>query len=166
MTDRALSTDLRKFCAGLYVVYALGALLVPTALLVLGGILILVALVAGHGKKEMAKGSLYESHLRWMSRTFWIANIYYLITSIIATAYMYYFTNIPAEMNALLDMPSSMAPNALGAITAHMEKIEAMTTIPYLITSLPPSVWWIHRCWQGFTQLKKDKPVANVTTWL
>lgn len=165
MTDLARE-KLRKYCIGLYGVYALGAALIPTDLALFGGILVLVALAAGHYRKKAAAGTVYENHLRWLSRTFWIANVYYVATGIVGMIYLYAFTDFAAETAALMDMVNGGDPDALGHMTAQMEKMEKMTVVPYLITSVPPSVWWIYRCWQGHTAVRVGQPVDNVTRWI
>jgi uncharacterized membrane protein len=137
-----------------------GAALICTDFMSLGGILVVVAFVYGNMRKKKAQDTLCQNHLRWMSRTFWIVNVYYLVTSILAGFYIVAFTSIPADMHAILNNGN------IEGLTGQMQKIEDGTRIPSIIACLPPSVWWIHRCWQGLKQLKEGKPVANVTAWL
>ncbi len=55
---------LRRICLLDYLLHIVG-------LLLSAGVLSVIALIINYVKKDDARGTIYESHMRWMIRTFW-----------------------------------------------------------------------------------------------
>jgi len=55
---------LRKICLFDYLLHIAGALLSA-------GLLSVIALIVNYVKRDNARGTIYESHMAWMIRTFW-----------------------------------------------------------------------------------------------
>jgi len=55
---------LRKICLFYYLLHIAGALLSA-------GLLSVIALIVNYVKRDNARGTIYESHMAWMIRTFW-----------------------------------------------------------------------------------------------
>lgn len=55
---------LRKICLFDYLLHIAGALLSA-------GLLSVIALIVNYVKRDNARGTIYESHMDWMIRTFW-----------------------------------------------------------------------------------------------
>jgi uncharacterized membrane protein len=55
---------LRKVCLFDYLLHIAGALLSA-------GLLSVIALIVNYIKRDSARGTVYESHMNWMIRTFW-----------------------------------------------------------------------------------------------
>jgi uncharacterized membrane protein len=71
-----LPTDpLRRICAIDYFLHLAGPLLSM-------GVLSVIALIINYIKREDAQGTLYESHMTWMIRTFWWTVFWTVITFI------------------------------------------------------------------------------------
>jgi uncharacterized membrane protein len=58
------SESLRKVCQFDYLLHIFGALLSA-------GLLSVIALIVNYVKRDSARGTMYESHMSWMIRTFW-----------------------------------------------------------------------------------------------
>ena len=88
MTKTMKPADLKKLCLTLYGIYAASAVLqFFEETLLLGLLALVIAYILGASKNEDAKGTPYASHLRWMSRTFWIGTAVVVPAAIvIATA--------------------------------------------------------------------------------
>lgn len=97
--------DLRKFCIILYAVYALSALSQFFEITLLPGLLaLIIAYIQGNAKKGAAKDTPYASHLRWLSRTFWIGTGVIVPVAVVIAAYLIWtFTDISSIANSAVN---------------------------------------------------------------
>jgi uncharacterized membrane protein len=66
---------LRRICLLDYLLHIVG-------LLLSAGMLSVIALIINYVKKDDARGTIYESHMRWMIRTFWWTLAWILIIAV------------------------------------------------------------------------------------
>jgi uncharacterized membrane protein len=66
---------LRKVCLFDYLLHIVG-------LLLSAGMLSVIALIINYVKKDDARGTIYESHMRWMIRTFWWTIAWFVIIAL------------------------------------------------------------------------------------
>jgi uncharacterized membrane protein len=62
--DPQRNEALRKVCFFDYLLHIAGMILSA-------GLLSFIALIVNYVKRDSARGTIYESHMRWMIRTFW-----------------------------------------------------------------------------------------------
>jgi uncharacterized membrane protein len=166
-TESTKETDLKKYCIVLYGLYAISALLqvsIDGTLFVLSIITLIIAGIMGRLKKTAAKGTPYESHLRWLYRTAWIASCVAIPINFGLSGWLIWtFTDFGA-------ITRSMDNGDMDALTQALQNyMDANTGKIFLFNAIgaaPPTLWWLHRCWRGYVPLKEGQPVENVTTWL
>ncbi len=73
--DAQRQDALRRICLLDYLLHIVG-------LLLSAGLLSVIALIINYVKKDDARGTLYESHMRWMIRTFWWTLAWMLIIAV------------------------------------------------------------------------------------
>lgn len=168
MTEDAKPADLRNFCIMLYGIYAVSIVLGgmgPTVLIVLLGLLlVIIAYILMRSKREAAKDTPFASHLRWMNRTFWIGTgIIFPMALIISSFLIWTFTDLASVTDSLMQGdPDAM----MGTIQSYVENSQTKAFMIGIVTMLPAVIWWLHRCWIGYTLARDGKPVENVTSWL
>ena len=164
MTDTP-DSHLRKLCMTLYATYAASAILqFFEQTLILGLLALIIAYILSSTKKKAAKNTIYATHLRWMNRTFWIGTgIIVPVAMIIASFLIWQFTNVETLAGLFTGEDTDTLMNNLqGYIQENMTKISVIT----FITMIPTVLWWLRRCWIGYSLAEAGKPVENVTTWL
>jgi len=155
---------LKQHCIIIYISYALSGLLqFSAASLTIGTIILFIAYRLNVNKKKqlLAKDTIFESHLRWAKRTFWIGTgVYFPIATIIATIIVFNFTDITSSasnrdtVNIMLNIQNYMVAN--------LTKVTALTMIPMM----PVIIWWLWRCWIGYKLLQSKEAIKDVTRWL
>ncbi len=156
---------LRQRCLLLYLVYALSAFLLffDMFIVVIATFVLAIAYAVGGTMKKGAENTVYGSHLRWMTRTFWIGSLFYTITTSISGLYAASLVDVGALMNAA----TNGDPDTIMAQAQNLaQEGDAKASIANLLALLPPTIWWLNRCWRGFVLAKAEKPVENVTRWL
>lgn len=158
-------SPLQRDTVVLYAVYAVSALLQfygPT--IMIGLVALLAAYGVGTAKKKAAVNTPYESHLQWLSRTFWIGSAVIVpIAVLIASGLILALT----DLVTILNTAQAGDPGALmGAINAYMAQNFTKIALITLATTLPTAGWWLGRCWRGYTLAKQGKPVEKVMSWL
>jgi uncharacterized membrane protein len=157
--------DLKKTCLGLYAAFAVSALMQFSFITILiGCAVMLAALVVAYARREAARDTIYESHLAWLIRTFWIGSGVYLPVLTLGLCF---------AMVATLDFSSLMTRVANGEITDPVMMQEVLKAeyggqlvVLTLIFTLPFLGWWLWRCYAGWKALKAGEPVRNPKSWL
>ena len=165
MTDAVAKKDYKKLCLNLYIAYAASSVLQFSELTLLAGLIILIAAyIMCEIKKWDAKDTPYASHMRWMSRTFWIGTgVIMPIAVVIATVLILKLTNISSITSAMKgDDPEAIMTGIQIYMEQNMKKVGLITTL----TMAPTVIWWLRRCWVGYKLAKDGKPVENVMSWL
>jgi len=163
MTDTEKKNEnLRKSCTWLYAANALSAVLQLADDLNVGlaGVLLMVIIgIVDNSKKKAAQDTPYASHLRWMNRTIWIGSLYFIVCLIIGFALVVALTDTSF---ILAGDPDAVMNGFQSYVARYQTRIAVITAV----TMAPPVIWWIRRCWIGYSLLKEDKPVEKVTSWL
>jgi uncharacterized membrane protein len=167
MAEAEKTTDLKKYCTVLYGVYALSAVLqvsTDSTGFILSLVTLTVAGFMGNSKKAAAQGTPYESHLRWLYRTAWIASCVAIPVNFGLSGWLIWaFTDVGSIARAA----DGGDPEAvLNSLQNYMDANTGKIFMFNAIGAAPPTLWWLHRCWRGYVPLKEGKPVENVTTWL
>lgn len=153
--------DLRKTCLALYGAYGAAILMQFFEQAMMPGLLLMViAFIITRDRRAAAKGTPYESHLRWLTRTFWIGTgVVMPLAIVVATALILQFTDISSIATS---DPDALMSGISNYIYGNMSKIMMLSSV----SMIPTAVWWLHRCWIGFALARDEEPVKNVTTWL
>ncbi|MFH1158181.1 MAG: hypothetical protein V1721_04765 [Pseudomonadota bacterium] len=165
MAEDKKATDLKKLCMTLYGIYALSAVLQFFGSTVLVGLLALViAYILTVSNRTLARDTIYERHLQWMSRTFWIGSgVLVPAAVVIATVLIWNLTDVASLASSLSgDDPLAMINGIKNYMDNNMAKVSLIT----VATAVPTALWWLRRCWIGYALVKAGKPVENVKSWL
>lgn len=159
------NTGLHNICLFIYVSFMAGGVMQFAESTLLAG---LVLLIVGYFvlalREKAATGTLYESHLRWLNRTFWIGSAVIVPIATIA-GFLLILNN--TDMSALMAAQESGDPEMIASsISAYIEQNGKTVSLITLATGLPTGFWWLRRCWAGFSRLQKGLPVEKVTSWL
>jgi uncharacterized membrane protein len=170
---------LGRICALLYAAYLVGAAVqVSPAGAVIGSVAIVIAVCVAYAKRAAAKDTPFESHLRWLIRTFWIGGgVYVPVLTLIATIAIYVqidynllatkMIDAGADADAFASGDPAKAEAAAGQFMAIlMQQYGGMMRTAALAVTLPFVAWWISRLWRGYAALKAGKPVEKVARWI
>ncbi len=152
---------LRNVSMALYGTYTLSVLMqFFEQTMTLGLLLMVIAYIINRDRRKTAKDTPYESHLQWMSRTFWIGTgVVMPLAIIIATVLILTFTDVSSVATS---DPDALMSGITSYIYGNMSKIMMLTSI----SMIPTAVWWLRRCWIGFDLARSEEPIKNVKTWL
>ncbi|MEZ0226018.1 MAG: hypothetical protein ACAH83_15800 [Alphaproteobacteria bacterium] len=176
MTDDA--AKLMKICTILYAAYAACALSIfaPFVIVVVAAaVAMLAAIIYAYVSQSKAVNTIYETHLRWLIRTFWIGGgVYMPVLTIFMTMTVWTvidFSEVEAavkaaalEHNPGTESDSSVVVNTV--LTSIMQENGGTIVLIILAFTLPVFGWWLWRCWQGYSLLKQGKPVEDVMRWV
>jgi uncharacterized membrane protein len=163
-----MPTDLRKLCALLYGVFALAALMQFSFFtMFIGMIVMLVAVGIAYAKRKEAAGTAYESHLRWLIRTFWIGGGVYLPVATVVESIFLFFMFMRSDTDALMQKINSGQLNDPRDMEAFLISQYGHTLLwMTLVFTLPFLAWWLWRCWSGYRLLKEGKSIPDPESWL
>jgi uncharacterized membrane protein len=166
MTTKESNTkDLKQICVFIYGTYAASVLLqLHEATMTLGIIATMIAVGLTYLQKKPAMGTIYQSHVHFMIRTFWIGTgVYFPIALAVATALIFSFTNMDTLRTAFSSGDPTASMTAIDHyMTANYGRISVITTL----SLLPVILWWLMRCWNGYKTLKEGKTVSHPLSWL
>lgn len=158
---------LKHTCVMIYALYALSSILQFHEITLIPGLLtIIVAFILNTSKttNNEAKGTIFESHLQWAKRTFWIGTLVLLPVALtISAGLILAFTSISSVATA---NNANNYEALMSDIYSFLNKEIGTIMLFSLVTMAPLLFWWIRRCWVGYKTLQEDKPVENVTSWL
>lgn len=159
------SKKLHDICLCLYGVYAACMILqFSFKTMILGTVAMIIALFVTYSMRKKTKDTLYASHIQWMLRTFWIGGgVYMPILTIIGAFYV----SANVDYNKMYDtIASGAVADPMMLANTLMEENKSLMFNSMLITTLPFALWWVYRCWKGYTALRSAKPVDNVLSWI
>ncbi|MBU6475389.1 MAG: hypothetical protein KGL10_07480 [Alphaproteobacteria bacterium] len=163
-TDIAVSPKLQETCTTLYIVYALGAVLQFFDDTMLAGLLALaIAGALANRNRKKFRGTIFESHLRWMNRTLWIGALALTPAAIALTCLLLFtFTDAGTLVRTLTsgNLDAIMA-GTQGYLAGNLIRLEVITET----TTALPVLWFVRRCWRGYVFARDAMPVDNVTSW-
>ncbi|MBI1215222.1 MAG: hypothetical protein GC185_05305 [Alphaproteobacteria bacterium] len=155
-------------CTALYALFALSMALPvmfsSLPVMVLGFLVLTAAIIAAYAQRDAARGTVYESHIRWLIRTFWIGGgIYLPIVTIIGSIYLATHIDTQALIEAAQNGTEATPANVANIIAQHYGKMIVNTT---RITGGIFTLWWVVRCLSGYLVLRRNKAIANPGSWI
>lgn len=170
MTASVQQENLHKDCLILYVTYAVSAVLQMPSDALMMGLSLLTLAIAGHmskKKESAARGTPYESHLHWLYRTAWIASCVAIPVNLGLSGWLVWtFTDIGSILHPVAGGGPDALMSAIQSLQTYMDANMTKIDIFNMVGAAPPTVWWLHRCWRGYAQLRESQPVRNVKSWL
>lgn len=153
-----------RLCMGLYAVYGLSCVMQFSPLVVLAATAALtVAIVVAHVARRRAKDTIYESHLQWLVRTFWIGGAVYLPVMTVAAAVII-FSEV--DHTAVRAAAEAGETSVEALMTILVTENRSVFTMVYFSLFLPFTGWWIYRCVSGVLRLKKGEAVPDPERWI
>ena len=153
-----------KLCKMLYGIFAFSMVLqfIDVLTIILGTAAITAGIILAYMERKKATGTLYENHLHWLIRTFWIGGAVYMpITTVLgSTALIFLLDRSPIQ-----EAMSTGDTDLQTAIHAMLLKNHDLMYHTMLAFTLPFAVWWMWRCWYGYKRFKAGKTVPNVMSW-
>jgi len=147
----------------LYIITTLGALAQYAETLgmnIAGCIILMFAALMLKAQRLTAQGTIYSSHVAWMSRTMSIASYFLFPISIAVILYcVFKYTDLQAPRRALEASGGKYMAVMLVIVINYIAHNES--TIDSIVTwSLtPPILWWVRRCWYGYMRAKQSEPI-------
>lgn len=128
-----------------------------------GTVALICAIVYAYIQRRETKGTLFENHYRWMTRSFWIGGAVYLpIATILLVVYQSFMMDMSQVFQAMYD--GEKDPAAL--IELLYSDNREMMFFSTLTVGAVFALWWWARCLKGLLYLRKGQPLPNVTSWL
>jgi uncharacterized membrane protein len=156
--------DFKKLLMLLYGIYA-GSMIMQffEQTMIPGFLAMVIAVIIVYNKKENTAGGIFETHIRWLIRTFWIGTgLFFPFSLVVATILILLFTDMDIITNAAVSGdPDTIMASYDAYFRASMDKIMLFSIISFI----PTAGWWLWRCWTGYALLKEDQAVDNVTRW-
>ncbi len=164
MTETA-KQNMTKLCTLFYGIYAASILLNFSMTTMMAGVIaMLIVLVLTYLKKKEAAGTIFESHLQWMIRTFWIGGGVILPVLTVAASLILYTKIDMTPMYDAISAGTVSNPDELMDLLLQSNRLLIYATTTAF--TVPFALWWLRRCWIGYRLLKEGKPVTNITSWL
>ncbi len=157
-------TKLQNISITVYIAYSLGAVLQFFDATMMAGLvaIALAGFIANQNRKNV-KGTVFESHLRWMNRTLWIGALVIVPLAVVLTGVLIFvFTDAASLVHTLL---GGDAHAILSTIKKYFSDNMVRIHVIAVITTAVPVIWTVHRCWRGYVLAHAEKPVENVTRW-
>jgi uncharacterized membrane protein len=163
VNDNVNKERLARLCAGLYCVYAAVAFLqAPVMAMAVGTAALLVAVAVAYVKRRTAEGTIFESHLRWLIRTFWIGGAVYLpVVTVLGSVAFVTSMDMRAIVAAMENGNEDIAQLSRLLVESNASLVNKLR----VAFGMPFVLWWLWRCWKGFKFLKEGKPVPDVMRW-
>jgi hypothetical protein len=153
----------RIFSMALYVISALGAIAqyAESIFMNITGCVILLAVgFMLKAQKLTAEGTIYVSHVRWISRTMSIASYFLFPVSFIVILYLTFQWTDMHTIRASLQSAENHDMDAINAAVQNYIAHNQGTIDKIFICSItPPILWWVRRCWYGYQRAKRSEPI-------
>ncbi|MBI3441598.1 MAG: hypothetical protein HY052_07340 [Proteobacteria bacterium] len=165
MSAEEKNPHLRSACMALYIVTGAGGVLQFFDGLLLVSLVILgIAWFMAKAQRIAARGTIYASHAEWAARTMSIGGtVLFPIALLIGCFIIWHSVDIDALKTSIQnDEADNLGAVVQGFLTSNMEKISHITDI----ASLPPTFWWVRRCWVGLLRAKQKIPIDYPHSWL
>ncbi len=156
---------MKNYCLSLYALYVISTFMQFSAWLALPGlVLLMVAYILNLTGKKRAAGTVYESHMRWLLRTFYIGTCVLLpVFAILAELTLLVTTDI-SGYTAALDTHDPAVMSAM--LDAYLQANATQAAIIFCVFLTPPTLWLLWRWWKGGTLAQVGQPIENVTRWI
>jgi len=128
-----------------------------------GSVAILCAIVYAYIKRKELKGTWFESHYRWMTRSFWIGGAVYLPVATIALSIFQGLLVDLQPMYAAMYEGEKDVVTLMKIVYDSNDRMMFLSTITMLAVF---ALWWTVRCLIGLYHLRKEEAVPDVTRWL
>ena len=159
--------QLKEYCTALYILYPISIVcqfFQTTLFFGLFLLLIVYGFNVSQKRRASVKDTVFENHLIWLLRTFYISTgVYFPIAMVIATYLVTKYTDI-LSIGSSVDASDSEA--LMSSIQNFMSGEMSKMFIISIATFAPVVLWCFRRYWVGFRLLRQEKPVKNVTSWL
>ena len=162
----AEKAEMPKLCRLLYGIFAFSLILqfgnAWSALV--GSLAVIAGIILVYIERKKARGSLYENHLHWLVRTFWIGGSIYLpVVTVLGSIVFLGMADHTVINQAISNTDAQVDPQALvQQFVASNMGLFRWTMFGFMA---PFGVWWLWRCWYGFKRLQEGKPIPNVMSW-
>lgn len=158
-------TEIEKLCFMLYGIFAAGLVMqfINLTTIVLGSAAVLAGIILAYIERRKTRGTVYENHLQWLIRTFWIGGGIYLPVLTLAGIITLMLT---IDRSALTSAFSTGEGTVEGAVQEMMRQNSSLIYITMLGYTAPFGIWWLWRCWYGYKRLKDKKPIPNAQSWI
>lgn len=157
-------TDERRVAYCLYATLALGMLaqfnlytLAPAT------VALVLALVYAYIKRKELRGTVFENHYQWMTRTFWIGGAVYMP---VATIILAIYQLMKMDMTNMFRAMSDGEQDVTKLIRIMAEDNSGMIFQSAFVLTIVFAVWWWLRCARGLYYLRRGSPLPRVTHWL
>lgn len=157
--------ELRSFCMAIYIVAGLGGILqFVDGALVMSLILLAISWFMVKAQRMAAMGTIYASHVEWTAYTMSRGlTILFPLALIVAGYIVWKGIDLTAFKNSLQnDEDGKIMEISLQFVMSQKEKILRITDI----CSIPPTLWWVRRCWFGFMRAKEETPIDYPDSWI
>lgn len=158
--DEEKHPEQRGFSMFLYVITAFSAIFQYfQATLILGLILFCVAWFMTKAQRVTAASTPYMSHVEWTSRTLFLGMFVFFPIAFAVACYMIWQTIDFETLKASVEADG--APGAAFSVAlSYIKSTEPQVRKIVNITSTPPLLWWLWRCWIGFSRAQKHEPMS------
>lgn len=158
-------TESEKLCFLLYGIFAIGLIMqfINLITIVLGSAAVLAGIILTYIERGKTRGTIYENHLQWLIRTFWIGGAVYLPVLTVAGIMTLLMT---MDRSALTSAFSTGEGTVEGAVQEMMRQNSDLIYYTMLGYTAPFGIWWLWRCWYGYKRLKDKKTIPNVESWI
>lgn len=159
-----MKTDYKTFCTTCYAIFAASAVVQMNIFIVVAaGLAVLGTVVALYSRRPLAAETIYESHMTWLIRTFWIGGAVYMpVITVIASVVILSQMDFNALTQRMLDggisNPVEMQMMLMTEYGELFRWVAIGCTLPFLC-------WWLWRCWRGYAFLRKDMAVEKPLGW-
>jgi uncharacterized membrane protein len=113
-------------------------------------------------KQRETKGTIFESHFRWIVRTFWIGSFYYMILAIAKSAYFL----MNSDLSMVMDAVREGETNKLYFLELAYEKNADLALKSYFFVLGSFTLWWAWRALRGVYFIRKGAELPKVTSWI
>ncbi len=158
--------DAREMTAITYAIYgilALGMVAQFTLYTFLpGSVAVICAVVYAYIKRKELKDTFFESHYRWMTRTFWIGGAVYLpVATILLSVYQLFAMDMTPLFAAMREGDHDVQ-SLMGMLYENNSRMIFRSSVAVLGIF---AIWWWWRCLRGVWQLRKGQPLPDVMRW-
>ncbi len=111
----------------------------------------------------------YQSHYRWMIRTFWIGTGVFLPLAISLMTFIVVQFGEMSAFKHIIYMTSdinALADSIESSVYVFISDNSILLFLTLLVTCLPAMLWWYARLWRGHHLLIQGRSIDNVKTWL
>lgn len=156
---------MQKYTLSLYGLYVISTFMQFSAPLAIPGLgIFCIAYVMNLRGRKHAAGTAYESHMRWLLRTFYIGTCLLLPVSAIIAQIVPLSTTDISGFVAAIDTSDPAVVSAM--LNAYLEANATQAFTIFAVFLAPATIWMLWRWWTGGTRAQAGQPIENPTAWL